>query len=112
MPGREIQLCPSASLAKEKAFANVPVMAQMVKSYVTREYTEVSPKVIASLVGAFLYFVKQDDIIPDSIPIIGFADDLAIATVALAINEPELEAFKAWKEQQEAAAPQAQLPQA
>ena len=36
-----------------KAFNNVPVMADMVKSYVTREYTDVSPKVIISLVGHF-----------------------------------------------------------
>ena len=80
-----------------KAFNNVPVMADMVKSYVTREYTDVSPKVIISLVGAFVYLVKKNDIIPDNVPVIGFADDLAVATVAMAINEPELTAFAAWK---------------
>ena len=82
------------------AFSNVPVMAQMVKCYVTREYTEVSPKVVASLIGAFLYLVARNDLIPDSIPVVGLADDLAIATVAMAINEPELKAFAAWREQQ------------
>ena len=81
------------------AFNNVPVMAQMVKSYVTREYTEVSPKVIASLVAAFVYFVKKDDLIPDSVPILGYADDLAIAGVALVINEPEIKAFAEWQAQ-------------
>lgn len=85
-----------------KAFENVPVMAQMVKSYVTREYTEVSPKVVVSLVAAFLYFVKRDDLISDSIPLIGYADDLAIATVAMAISEPELNAFSAWQAQKAA----------
>lgn len=79
------------------AFTNVPVMADMVKSYVTREYTEVSPKVIASLVAAFIYFVKRDDLISDDIPIVGYVDDLALATVAMAINEPELNAFAEWK---------------
>ena len=82
------------------AFGNVPVMAQMVKCYITREYTEVSPKVIISLVSAFAYFVKKKDIIADDIPIIGYADDLAVATVAMAINEPELAAFARWREQQ------------
>ena len=79
------------------AFNNVPVMAEMVKSYVTREYTEVSPKVIVSLVATFVYLVKKNDIIPDDIPIVGYADDVAVATVAMAINEPELNAFSAWK---------------
>jgi len=82
------------------AFTNVPLMAQMVKSYITREYTEVSPKVIISLVSAFIYFVKKKDIIPDDIPIVGYADDLAVATIAMAINEPELRAYAAWREQQ------------
>ena len=82
------------------AFNNVPVMAQMVKSYITREYTEVSPKVIVSLVATFLYLVKRNDLINDSIPLVGYADDLAVATVAMAINEPELKAFADWKAQQ------------
>lgn len=82
-----------------KAFENVPVMAQMVKSYVTREYTDVSPKVIISLVSAFVYLVKKNDIIPDDVPIVGYADDLAVATVAMAINEPELQAYSEWRAQ-------------
>lgn len=81
------------------AFNNVPLMADMVKSYVTREYTNVSPKVIISLVSAFLYLVKRNDIIPDNVPIVGMADDLAVAAVAMMINEPELKAFAAWREQ-------------
>ena len=82
-----------------KAFSNVPLMASMVKSYVTREYTEVSPKVVISLVSTFLYLVTQKDLIPDDTPIIGFADDIAVATIAMAINEPQLEAYAQWREQ-------------
>lgn len=80
------------------AFKNVPLMASMVKSYVTKEYTEVSPKVVISLVSAFLYLVKKKDIIPDDIPVVGLADDLAIATIAMAINEPELKAYAEWQQ--------------
>ena len=80
------------------AFTNVPLMASMVKSYVTREYTEVSPKVVISLVSAFVYLVKQKDLIPDDMPVVGYADDLAVATIAMAINEPELKAYAEWRE--------------
>lgn len=79
------------------ALSNVPLMASMVKSYVTKEYTEVSPKVVASLVAAFLYLVKRRDLISDNTPLLGLADDLAVVTIALKINEPELEAFKNWQ---------------
>lgn len=90
------------------AFNNVPLMASMVKCYVTREYTEVSPKVIISLVSAFLYLVKQNDLIPDNTPIVGYVDDIAVATIAMAINEPELKAFELWREQNGVQEPGAQ----
>ena len=87
-----------------KQFANVPLMASMVKSYVSKEYTEVSPKVIIALVSAFLYLVKSKDLIPDYIPVIGLADDLAVVAIALAICQPELEAYSQWRD---SGAPQA-----
>lgn len=79
------------------ALSNVPVMATMIKSYVTQEYTNVSPKVVASVLGALLYLVKGKDIIPDSIPLIGLVDDVAVVALALKINEKELEEFKQWE---------------
>ena len=85
------------------AFQNVPLMASMVKSYVTREYTDVSPKVVISLVSAFIYLVKQEDVISDTVPLLGLLDDLAVATIAMAICEPELKAYAAWREQQPSA---------
>lgn len=85
------------------AFQNVPLMASMVKSYVTREYTDVSPKVIISLVSSFIYLVKQKDIIADTVPLLGLLDDLAVATVAMAICEPELKAYAEWCEHKDAA---------
>ena len=81
------------------AFANVPLMVDMIKGYITREYAEVSPKVVASVLGALLYLVKGKDIIPDSIPLLGLVDDIAVIALAMKINEPELEAFKTWKKE-------------
>ena len=76
----------------------IPTMASMIKAYVTKEYPEVSPKVVASMVAAFLYLVKGKDLLPDGIPVLGYADDLAVIALAVKLNEPELEAFKAWQE--------------
>ena len=75
-------------------------MIAMVKSYINGSYKEVSPKVIASLVAAFLYLVKRKDLIPDNIPLVGHVDDLAVLGVALKICEPELKAFAAWRDGQ------------
>ena len=79
------------------AFANLPTMVEMVKSYATKEYTEVPVKTVATMVAAFIYLVKGKDVIPDNIPLLGLVDDIAVVTAALKINEPEFEAFKQWK---------------
>ena len=83
------------------AFTNVPLMANMVKSYITGEYTQVSPKVVISLLSAFVYLVKKQDLIPDDIPVVGFADDVAVATAVMALNEPELNAYAEWRQLRE-----------
>ena len=77
--------------------SSLPLMIAMIKAWIKKEYTEVSPKVIASLVGAILYLIRKKDLIPDSIPIVGIADDLAVMGLALKLSEPELKAFSAWR---------------
>ncbi len=85
---------------------NIPLMASMVKSYVTREYTEVSPKVVVTVVSALLYVVKRKDLIPDTIPVVGLADDVAVITLAMKINEPELQAYAEWRDAHALPAPE------
>lgn len=77
--------------------AGLPTVIAMVKSWIKQEY-EVQPKVLATIVAAFLYLVKGKDLIPDKIPIVGMADDLAVLGLALKFVEPELNAYKAWRD--------------
>ena len=77
--------------------SDLPLMIAMVKAWIKKEYTVVSPKVIACLVGAVLYLVKKKDLISDSIPIVGHVDDLAVMGLALKLSEKELKAFSEWR---------------
>lgn len=81
----------------ENTLNNATTMVSMVKSYINKEYTDVSPKVIATLVSSFLYVVTKKDIIPDDIPILGIIDDIAVLGVALKFVEPELKAYASWR---------------
>ena len=81
-----------------ETLADVPLMIAMVKAWITGEYREVSPKVIAYLAGSFIYLVKPGDLIPDSFPVIGIADDIAVIALALKLCEPELKAYSAFRE--------------
>lgn len=78
--------------------ANLPAVIALVKAWITKEYTEISPKVIACLVGAIIYLVNRKDLIDDRIPVLGYADDLAVLGLALHLCEPELNAFRAWRD--------------
>ena len=78
--------------------ADLPLMISMVKAWITKEYTEVSPKVIACLVGAVIYMLKKKDLINDAIPVIGIVDDIAVLGLALKLSEPELKAYAAWRD--------------
>ena len=82
--------------------ADLPLMIAMIKAWIRKDYTEISPKVIACLVGAILYLIKKKDLIPDYIPIVGIADDLAVMGLALKLSEPELRKFAAWRSGEEA----------
>lgn len=86
---------PAAAMG---ALSNIPLMASMIKGYVTQEYTQVSPKVVASVLGALLYVVKGKDLIPDGIPLVGLVDDVAVVALAMKLNEAEIEEFKRWQE--------------
>ena len=78
--------------------ADLPLMIAMVKAWIKQEYTVVSPKVIACLVGAILYLIRRKDLISDSIPLVGYADDLAVMGLALKLSEKELQDFAQWRE--------------
>ena len=80
-----------------ETMSELPVLVAMVKSWIKKEY-QVSPKVLAIIAGAFLYLVKKKDLIPDYIPVVGIADDVAVLTLALKFVQPELDAYRAWKE--------------
>ena len=83
--------------------ADLPLMISMVKAWIKKEYTEVSPKVIACLVGAIIYLLKKKDLISDSIPIVGIVDDIAVLGLALKLSEPELKAYAEWRDWKETA---------
>ena len=80
-----------------ETLSDLPLMIAMVKGYVTKDYREVSPKVIALMLGSFIYLVKRDDLISDRIPVLGIADDLAVLGLALKLSEKELNDFSEWR---------------
>ena len=78
--------------------SGLPVVIQMVKSWIGKEY-EVQPKVLVTIVAALLYLLKGKDLISDKIPVIGMTDDIVVLGLALKLIEPDLNAYRAWRDQ-------------
>ena len=80
-----------------EGLARVPLMISMIRAYITKEYTVVSPKVVGTMLASVIYLLMGKDIIPDRIPIIGHIDDIAVIALALKLNEKELDEYAAWR---------------
>lgn len=51
------------------------------EKYVKKEYTDIPIGTIIAILSALIYFVSPIDFIPDSIPGIGYLDDVAVVAV-------------------------------
>jgi uncharacterized membrane protein YkvA (DUF1232 family) len=70
------------------------LFSELIKAYLQGSYTKLSVITLVKITAALLYFVMPFDFIPDFLPLVGFADDLAIVVwVGKAIKE-ELDAFE------------------
>jgi len=63
--------------------ANLPFLEQVLTAHYCAFDRKTPLYVKVVLVGAMVYFILPDDFIPDSIPLIGLADDAAILGAAL-----------------------------
>lgn len=70
------------------------LFSALIKAYVQGNYTKLPLITLIKITAALLYFVMPFDFIPDFLPFVGFADDLAIVVwVGKAIKE-ELDEFE------------------
>jgi uncharacterized membrane protein YkvA (DUF1232 family) len=70
--------------AKAKRFAaELPFAEDLVTAYYCAFDRETPVQVKAALVGALAYFILPYDLVPDVLPVLGFADDAAVLATAI-----------------------------
>lgn len=72
-------------------------LVRLVRAWARRDYRQVSPKTLLSVVGAVLYFVSPLDAIPDFIPVVGLADDVAVVAAVVRAVRGDLDRFRQWE---------------
>ena len=74
-------------------FDKIRTLLRMLRSYINGEYRQIPWKSLLMIIGSLLYFLMPLDLIPDFIPVTGFADDISIIFLVFnGINE-DIEAF-------------------
>jgi uncharacterized membrane protein YkvA (DUF1232 family) len=63
--------------------ANIPFVEDVLTAHYCAFDRNTPLYVKLALVGAVVYFIVPDDLIPDSIPVLGYADDAAVLAGAL-----------------------------
>jgi len=82
----------------------VVLLLRLIQAYIRREYTEVPGKSLVLIVAALIYFVNPLDILPDTIPGVGFIDDAAVVAFVIRQLKVDLDKYRAWEIAHEASA--------
>lgn len=81
-------------------FDKVRTLLRMLRAYINGEYREIPWKSLLMIIGSLIYFLMPLDLIPDFIPVTGFADDISIIFLVFnSINE-DITAFLEFEESQ------------
>ncbi|WP_317336630.1 DUF1232 domain-containing protein [uncultured Ruminococcus sp.] len=76
----------------------IPAMVSLIKSYIEKEYTDLPLGTIIAITSALLYFVSPIDLVPDSIPVIGYFDDAAVVAACWKLVESDVKEYLKWRE--------------
>ena len=78
--------------------ANIPVMVSLIRSFTKKEYTDIPIGSIIAITSALIYFVSPIDIVPDSIPFLGYIDDAAVVAACWKLVESDVKEYVKWRE--------------
>jgi len=72
-------------------------MLRLAKAGVSGRYLRLPKRTLVAALAALIYFVNPVDLIPDVVPVLGFADDAAVVGWVLGRIRQDLDAFRAWE---------------
>ena len=81
----------------EEVWDALALLIRLLQAYIRREYTTIPWSAIVMITAAIIYFVTPVDLIPDFIPVAGFADDAAVIAFVYKQIKKVLEEFAQWE---------------
>jgi len=80
-----------------KLFYQVRLILELLKDYRAKKYTDIPWKTIGILTLIIIYFINPFDIIPDVLPLLGFADDALLFAAFINSISGDLKKYSNWK---------------
>ena len=77
--------------------SDIAVLLSLVRAYIKKQYTDVSPSTIMLAVAGLIYVVAPVDLIPDYILGPGLLDDAAVIGIVLQAIQMDLNKYKKWQ---------------
>ncbi len=74
-------------------------LIRLVRAYASGEYRGVELRSMVTVVGVIIYFVSPLDLIPDLLPVIGVADDIALMMWLFNTMGKEMDNFTEWEKE-------------
>jgi uncharacterized membrane protein YkvA (DUF1232 family) len=80
----------------KKIKSKLKSLGLLVRHFANGSYKGVETKNIVIILAGMIYFISPIDLIPDILPIVGFADDIALISFIYNSLADELEKFEHW----------------
>lgn len=77
--------------------SDIACLVSLVRSYIKKDYTDVPIGTIISATSTLIYIVSPVDLIPDTIPVVGIADDILLLKWVLSSIKSDTEEYKKWR---------------
>lgn len=78
-------------------FKDIVNTLSLLKDYASGAYTQVPWRIIAALTGAVFYVFNPLDLVPDIVPLFGFADDATVFAAVISFAKIDIASYLAWK---------------
>ena len=72
-------------------------LLRMMRAFVTGRYRQVPRRTLLAVLAGLVYFVNPLDLIPDTLPLVGFVDDVGVLAWVIHKVRQDLEAFLVWE---------------
>ncbi len=79
--------------SKENLY-EIPVLIDLVDDYFQNEYIDIPKDSITTIVSALIYFLSPMDLMPDTIPVMGYSDDVVVISRVCDEFKTDIEKYK------------------